>query len=137
MGIQNFVVLDRPELAGELEKAQESASASRRGSKDEDDMDDMGDGLEDDGQGDDDNPDADGEGGEGGEPQEVIKAIPTFIVAGTLQGGVFRANLATCNITVETGDLVCVMEWYKVAHDGPVSTVTRWEWQQAALTSVN
>ena len=125
MCIQNFVVLDRPELAGELEKAQESASASRRGSKDEDDMDDVVDdvvdGLEDDGQG-----NANGEGGEGGEPQEVIKAIPTFIVAGTLQGGVFRANLATCNITVETGDLVCVMEWYKVAHDGPVSTVTRW-----------
>ena len=110
----------------EMEKAQDSASASRRGSKDEDDMDDIVDGLEDDGQGGDDGePGAEGEGGEGGEPQEVIKAIPTFIVGGTLQGGVFRANLATCNITVETGDLVCVMEWYKVAHDGPVSTVTR------------
>ena len=55
----------------------------------------------------------------------MVKAIPTFIVGGTLQGGVFRANLATCNITVETGDLVCCMEWYKVAHDGPVTTVTR------------
>ena len=91
-------------------------------------MEDSRDGLEDDGLGGagygEDDPEAEGGGGEG-EPQEVIKAIPTFIVAGTLQGGVFRANLATCNITVETGDLVCVMEWYKVAHDGPVSTVTR------------
>jgi len=74
-----------------------------------------------------------GEGGDGveedevgaGEPQQVVKAIPSFIVAGTLQGGVFRANLATCNIQVESGDLVCEMEWHKVAHDGPVSTVTR------------
>ena len=69
----------------------------------------------------------DGAGGdaEGVEAQQIVKAIPTFIVGGTLQGGVFRVNLATCNITVESGDLVCVMEWYKVAHDGPVTTVTR------------
>ena len=26
---------------------------------------------------------------------------------------------------IYTGDLVCVMEWYKIAHDGPVTTVTR------------
>ena len=59
------------------------------------------------------------------ETQQVVKAIPTFILVGTLQGGVFRANLASCIIMVETGDLVCSMEWYKVAHDGPVTTVTR------------
>eukprot|EP00090_Calanus_glacialis_P021332 TRINITY_DN32910_c0_g1_i1.p1 TRINITY_DN32910_c0_g1~~TRINITY_DN32910_c0_g1_i1.p1 ORF type:complete len:311 (-),score=94.34 TRINITY_DN32910_c0_g1_i1:67-999(-) len=59
------------------------------------------------------------------EQQQVVKAIPTFILVGTLQGGVFRANLASCIIQVETGDLVCSMEWYKVAHDGPVTTVTR------------
>ena len=59
------------------------------------------------------------------EPQQVVKPIPTFVLAGTLQGGVFRANLATCNITVESGDLVVTMEWHKVAHDGPVTTVTR------------
>ena len=46
---------------------------------------------------------------EEGEPQQVIKAIPTFIVAGTLQGGVFRANLATCNIHVESGLLICLL----------------------------
>ena len=62
---------------------------------------------------------------EEGEPQQVVKPIPTFVLAGTLQGGVFRANLATCNITVESGDLVVTMEWHKVAHDGPVTTVTR------------
>ena len=51
----------------------------------------------------------------------------------------FRANLASCSITSDSGDLVCTMEWYKVTHgtqvtyhhftqvthDGPVTTVTR------------
>ena len=51
------------------------------------------------------NPEEDGDDAagdvDGGEAQQVVKAIPTFIVGGTLQGGVFRVNLATCNITVE------------------------------------
>ena len=88
-------------------------------------MDDMMDQMMDDQANLDDEGDGAGGDAEGVEAQQIVKAIPTFIVGGTLQGGVFRVNLATCNITVESGDLVCVMEWYKVAHDGPVSTVTR------------
>ena len=92
--IQGFVVLDRPELAEE-----EKAGSPRGSPRVEVD-----------------------EGEEGGEelreeedPGPLIKAIPTFILVGTLQGGVFRANLASCSITVDTGDLVCTMEWYKVS----------------------
>ena len=106
MCVQNFVVLDRPELAAAMDAGQGSEGGSRRGSRDGSEAGDMDDqaldelGNPDELAGDD--PD-DGGGLEGGEAQQVVKAIPTFIVGGTLQGGVFRANLATCNINVETG----------------------------------
>ena len=53
---------------------------------------------------------------QGEEPPEVLKAVPTFILGGTLQGAVFRANLATNQTVADSGNLVCTMEWYKVGH---------------------
>ena len=52
---------------------------------------------------------------QGEEPPEVLKAVPTFILGGTLQGAVFRANLATNQTVADSGNLVCTMEWYKVS----------------------
>ena len=128
--IQGFVVLDRPELAADPVAAG-SRGSSRRASGGEGGEGEDGEAGE-----------AEGEEGEAEEQEDqgpVVKAIPTFILVGSLllppqcgvhtslayyhlprqvgslQGGVFRANLASCSITVDTGDLVCTMEWYKVA----------------------
>ncbi|XP_023349661.1 WD repeat-containing protein 63 [Eurytemora carolleeae] len=57
--------------------------------------------------------------------QPLITAVPTFLLAGTLQGAVFRANVSVNKINSETGELTVNMQWYKVVHDGPVNAVSR------------
>ena len=46
-------------------------------------------------------------------------AMPIDFLAGTLLGGIFKANLSKVKVEVESGDLQCPIEWSVNVHDGP------------------
>ena len=52
-------------------------------------------------------------------------ALPTMLMAGTIIGTIFKADLSKNRVDVETNNLLCTIEWLNPVHDGPVSTMLK------------
>ena len=58
-------------------------------------------------------------------PDPLNMALPTMLMAGTIIGTIFKADLSKNRVDVETNNLLCTIEWLNPVHDGPVSTMLK------------